>query len=211
MDRMLSMAPPLVNSKNPFEYQGLSATYKQGVNHLNGQGNEPSSPQPMYEASIRYAKAFNNKFAFKVNASYSAAEDWYGTDQSDLNSNRQPAGFSFNPGENRVNVFGDEVATNVGLLANSGAFQQAANANGLGSYLGLLPNQVVTRTGYDERDLVDYNAKNFKLNGGLYYRITNKAELSVQSSTTVQVLPCTLVHRDSLERLQYHSKHKSRT
>jgi iron complex outermembrane recepter protein len=70
----------LINSKNPFEYQGLSAVYKQGFNHFNGRPGEPQSPQPMYEGSIRYAKALNNKFAFKISASFMQAEDWYGTD-----------------------------------------------------------------------------------------------------------------------------------
>src|SRR6056297_2019198 len=55
----------LINSKSPFEYQGLSAFYKQGVNHLGGRAGEPASPQPMFEGSIRYAQAFNNKWAFK--------------------------------------------------------------------------------------------------------------------------------------------------
>lgn len=167
----------LVNSKNPFEYQGLSAFYKQGVNHINGREGEPSSPRPMYEGSIRYAKAFNNKFAFKLNFSYMQATDWYGTDQTDL-SRRAQGDLPFNPGANRVHVFGDEVANNIGLLRNVGAVQQAANAMGLGGYLGSIPDQEVSRTGYDERFLVDYGAKNIKFNGALHYRITDKAELS---------------------------------
>lgn len=167
----------LVNSKNPFEYQGLSAFYKQGVNHINGREGEPSSPRPMYEGSIRYAKAFNNKFAFKLNFSYMQATDWHGTDQTDL-SRRAQGDLPFNPGANRVHVFGDEVANNIGLLRNVGAVQQQANALGLGGYLNSIPDQVVSRTGYDERFLVDYGAKNIKFNGALHYRITDKAELS---------------------------------
>lgn len=167
----------LVNSKNPFEYQGLSAFYKQGVNHINGREGEPSSPRPMYEGSIRYAKAFNNKFAFKLNFSYMQATDWHGTDQTDL-SRRAQGDLPFNPGANRVHVFGDEVANNIGLLRNVAAVQQQANALGLGGYLNSIPDQVVSRTGYDERFLVDYGAKNIKFNGALHYRITDKAELS---------------------------------
>jgi iron complex outermembrane recepter protein len=71
----------LVKSKSPFEYQGLSAFIKGGVNHvgdtdLDTEGNGkigPGGAKPMYEGSLRYAKAFNNKFAFKIGASYSAA------------------------------------------------------------------------------------------------------------------------------------------
>ncbi len=162
----------LVNSKSPFEYQGLSAFYKQGVNHINGQPGEPSSPQPMYEGSIRYAKAFNNKFAFKVNASYMQAIDWHGTDQTDLGFRNQGE-LGFNPGADRVHVFGDEVSNNIGLLRNVAGIQQA-----FGEGANSLPDQIVSRTGYDERHLVDYNAKNLKLNGALHYRINDRSELS---------------------------------
>ncbi|WP_158859495.1 TonB-dependent receptor [Lunatibacter salilacus] len=167
----------LVNSKSPFDYQGVSAFYKQGFNHFGGRPGEPQSPQPMYEGAIRYAHAFNNKVAFKINASFMEAEDWYGTDRTDLNREAQ-GGLPFNPGENLVHVFGDEVSNNIGLLRNVGAIQTQANALGIGGYIGSIPDQIVSRTGYDERNLVDYGAKNYKLNGALHYRITDRAELS---------------------------------
>jgi iron complex outermembrane receptor protein len=167
----------LVNSKSPFEYQGLSAFYKQGFNHFAGTAGEPTSVQPMFEGSIRYAKAFNNKFAFKINGSFMKAEDWYGTDQTDLAASTQ-GDLPFNPGANKVHVFGDEVANNIGLLRNVGAIQQQAQALGLGGYITSIPDQIVSRTGYDERYLVDYGAKNYKVNGALHYRISDRAELS---------------------------------
>ncbi|MEX2591314.1 MAG: carboxypeptidase-like regulatory domain-containing protein [Anditalea sp.] len=162
----------LVQSKSPFEYQGLSAFYKQGINHINGHLGEPQSVQPMYEGSIRYAHAFNNKLAFKLNASFMGAEDWYGTDQTDLNERNQ-GDLPFNPGENRIHVFGDEVSTNIGVLRNLEAIQTA-----FGEYANSLPDQVVSRTGYDERHLLDYGAENYKFNGAIHYRVTDRAELS---------------------------------
>jgi outer membrane receptor protein involved in Fe transport len=162
----------LVNSKSPFEYQGLSAFYKQGVNHINGQAGEPTSPKPMYEGSIRYAKAFNNKFAFKINASYMQATDWHGINQTDLNREGQ-GNLPFNPGANKVHAFGDEVSNNIGLLRNAAGIQQA-----FGPAANSLPDQIVSRTGYNEVDLVDYNASNLKLNGALHYRISDNSELS---------------------------------
>ena len=55
-------------TKNPFKFQGFSASIKGGERMLN-------------EYAIRYAKAFQNdkgedKFAFKVNFSYLSADDW---------------------------------------------------------------------------------------------------------------------------------------
>jgi iron complex outermembrane receptor protein len=167
----------LVNSKSPFEYQGLSAFYKQGFNHFNGRPGEPTAPQPMYEGAIRYAHAFNNKFAFKISASFLEATDWHGTDPTDLNREAQ-GNLPFNPGENQVHVFGDEVSNNIGLLRNVAAIQAQANALGLGGYIGSIPDQIVSRTGYEEGYLVDYGAKNYKLNGALHYRINDRSELS---------------------------------
>lgn len=50
-------------------------------------------------------------------------------------------------------------------------------------YLGLQNNyfggQLVSRTGYNEIDVVDYNAYSVKLNAGAYYKITNDIEASL--------------------------------
>tara|TARA_R110002050_G_scaffold114567_7_gene230171 strand:+ start:271 stop:3162 length:2892 start_codon:yes stop_codon:yes gene_type:complete len=166
----------LVNSKNPFDYQGLSAYFKQGINHINTNPEEPGSPQPMYEGAIRYAKAFNNKWAFKISASMMKAVDWYGTNSTDLNSIAQ-GDLPFNPGANQVHTFGDEVSNNIGLLRNVSTIQEQANLLGIGAYIGSIPDQVVSRTGYPEKTLVDYGARNYKLNGALHYRISDNAEI----------------------------------
>jgi outer membrane receptor protein involved in Fe transport len=185
----------LINSKNPFDYQGVSASVKLSMNNFGdsdlnaqeeianptNQGFGPGGATPMYEASIRYAKAFNNKFAFKLNFTYSGATDWYGTSLQDRNEANTPAGFSFNPGADRLHAFGDEVGINLGLLKASGAFQAAAAAFGYDP--NLLPDIAVTRTPYLEKDIVDYSAaKNMKFGGGLYYRLTDKMELSYNYS-----------------------------
>ena len=86
----------LINSKNPFEYQGLSAFAKTGVNHVSSDADQ--DPALLNTFSLRYAKAFNNKLAFKVNATYSYADDWYGTDTLDRNAANYP--FASIGGEN---------------------------------------------------------------------------------------------------------------
>jgi len=174
----------LVNSKSPFEYQGLSAFYKASLNHVgqsdldaDGQKIGPSSAQPMHEGAFRFAKAYKNRFAFKVAMSYSQATDWYGTNLQDRLAARKPAGFSANPGSDKIHAFGDEVSVNLALVGLSSSFVQGITQAGLGGYLNDLPNMVVSRTPYEERHLVDYGAKNFKANIGLHYRITDKMEL----------------------------------
>ncbi len=181
----------LINSKNPFEYQGLSAYAKVGMNHL---GSEPdfNGPSPMWEGSIRYAKAYNNKFAFKVNFSYMKAEDWHATSALDREAERTPSGFDFNPGSDRLNYMGDEAAINLSIFRLSSDWNTFAStgtsyynnifAPGLSAKdyaaAGDLPSHVVSITPYRESELIDYNAQNLKANVGLYYRLNDKLELS---------------------------------
>jgi outer membrane receptor protein involved in Fe transport len=194
----------LVNSKNPFEYQGLSAFAKIGVNHVGKEADYENGPSPVWEGVIRYAKSFKNKFAFKLNFAYMQAVDWHGTDATDRNASLTPAGFSFNPGADRLHYMGDEANINIGLLnfaaQNAYAAEGQPNDNTtfqslravfngnvgphlqpgttVQDYLPFIPSHTVSRTPYAEVDLIDYNAKNMKINGGLFYRINDKLELS---------------------------------
>src|SRR5215217_3264122 len=52
----------LINSKNPFKYQGLSVQLKEGISNVDK--TQRKNTTPFYDYSFRYAKAFNNKFAF---------------------------------------------------------------------------------------------------------------------------------------------------
>jgi outer membrane receptor protein involved in Fe transport len=175
----------LMNSKSPFDYQGVSASVKMGMNHLSdsdlnteGAGEiGPGGSEMMKEFALRYAKAFNNRFAFKINLSYSDAEDWYGTDQRDKNANLKPGELSLNPGSNIVHAYGDEVSANMGLIKIAAGSALSAQPFG---YLvdNFFPSETVSRTPYAESDIVDYGAKNFKVSTGLHYRLTDALELS---------------------------------
>jgi iron complex outermembrane receptor protein len=166
----------LMNSKNPFLYQGLSASVKSGVMH---ESQRATATTPFVDATVRYARAFNNKLAFKVNLSYISAKDWEATNYSNLN-----VGGTADPGRGAgtdldydgVNVYGDEIQTNINAvaqsLASSGTIPQGSAT--------LVPNTFVSRTGYKEKDLVDYNTKSFKANAALHYRINEKIEAIAQ-------------------------------
>ncbi|MES2418011.1 MAG: TonB-dependent receptor [Bacteroidota bacterium] len=43
-------------------------------------------------------------------------------------------------------------------------------------------NQTVSRTGYNEMDLVDYDTKSLKMSGGLYYNLSNTVQLIAQAN-----------------------------
>ena len=169
----------LMNSKNPFQYQGLSANVKTGFMN---EGNRTQPGTGFYDFSARYAKAFNDKFAFKINFAYLRADDWQANDfrdQSLLNGSTIEGGTRLNnPGYNGVNIYGDETNVNMYSIAQSmisaGALPSAA--------LALVPQTFVSRTGYRESDLADYNTKSVKFNAALHYRINDRVEAILQGN-----------------------------
>ncbi|MEP1032890.1 TonB-dependent receptor [Ekhidna sp.] len=176
----------LVNSKNPFEYQGLSAYAKTGVNHVGSNTDQDAALLNTF--SVRYARAFNNKFAFKVNATYSYADDWHGTSTFDRNAENNPFASigGENPGADRLHLHGDEASINLAIFPFSASFNTLAQGRNFESGLtaknysdaGDLPNHVTSVTPFSEVDLIDYGSENLKFNTGLYYRLNDDLELS---------------------------------
>ncbi len=144
----------MMRTKDPFQYQGLSGQAKFGVNHI---GETYADPHLLSDYSIRYAKAYNDRFAFKVNASYFSGLDFYATNYTDVDPGtpEQLRGDN-NPARNALNIYGDD---------------EARTLDGIGR---------VSRTGYEERDVTDYDVYSLKLNGALHYRITENMVLSYQ-------------------------------
>ncbi|MDX1637617.1 MAG: TonB-dependent receptor [Balneolaceae bacterium] len=169
----------LLNSKSPFEYQGLSVKVKQGVNHIN----EEDHSRSLYQQYLfRYANSFNNKIAFKVNASYLNAQDFIGVDYRDTG----PATFGAiergetTRGDNRVynglNVYGDDVLT-IGSIADA---QIAAGNSDVAAIRSLLPDGragAFSAPGYTEGSFVDNTTESLKLNAALHYRLNDELEL----------------------------------
>ncbi|OYY05661.1 MAG: TonB-dependent receptor, partial [Sphingobacteriia bacterium 35-40-5] len=144
----------MMKSKDPFQYQGLSVQTKLGVNHLNDSYTDAAA---LYDLTMCYAKAFNNKFAFKTNVSYFKGLDWYATNYNDIDQNTPVASRgASNPGRNGLNIYGDEVAQTI---------------SGIGR---------VSRTGYEERYLTDYKVDNLKMNAALHYRLSDNLEAIYQ-------------------------------
>jgi outer membrane receptor protein involved in Fe transport len=161
-------------TKSPFTYQGLSIYQNTGINHV---GDPDESLSLLTESAIRYAKAFNNKFAFKVNFGYLQGTDWRSNNQTDQNPNNlksanplYPAldGPSNNTAYDGWNKYGDDALAGSNLISLSGL-----NIDGK-------PNQTlrIARTGYWENDLNNPHVKNLKFDGQLNWRIAENAELS---------------------------------
>ena len=134
----------LINSKDPFNknYQGLSVIIKPGMMHLGG--NSPRDKTSAYhDYSFRYAKSFNNRFAFKVGAQLINATDWLANDSTNyLRSGTSGKLISGNrrsdPNYDGVNVYGDETKVNMYGVAQG---VQDAYRQGLSPYV---PNIVTT-------------------------------------------------------------------
>lgn len=151
-------------TKNPFRSEGLSGQQKTGLNHVS----DPNSSARLFsETSLRYAKAVTSRLAFKVNATYLRGYDWIANDQTELNPNGN-GGVGLldadNPARDPVNSYGNESSdrSTFPLLATPSTSQRYQ----------------VARTGYEERDLVDYNLQTTKADAALHYKLATNAQLS---------------------------------
>jgi outer membrane receptor protein involved in Fe transport len=235
----------LINSKNPYKYQGLSYNIRQGIMHVDGKQRKAS---PYYDWSFRWGKAFgkNQRWALKLAGQLTKGNDWQADDYRNKAQvgvlSKVVGGNRFNdPNYNGINVYGDEASTTMagfagivsaqtraGILAATGnaldvvsllntyyaaignpVYPTNAQRDGFYTFapfgalvLGtlnnaaikpnidnMLPfynglranyfgNQSVSRTGYEEKYLVDYNTLNVKFTGGLHYKITENIEAS---------------------------------
>ncbi len=177
----------LMTSQNPYEYQGLSVSLQTGIMHLGA--DYQANPSPMTDLNLRYAKAFNNRFAFKVTAGYLRATDWQAVDYRDRNDLNIPNSTrESNPGYDGVNVYGDDIIVPVNLkdvapdvaagIAETIGLDPSnpGYTDFIDSVAALFPDQVISRTGWKEADLVDYNTENLRLGTSLHYRFKNKWE-----------------------------------
>ncbi|HWR99371.1 MAG TPA: TonB-dependent receptor, partial [Prolixibacteraceae bacterium] len=183
----------VMNSRNPFSYQGLSVSVQSGIMNI---GSEIlDNPSPMYDINMRYAKAFNDKIALKVVGSYLSATDWQASDirdRADLD-NTSLTRYT-NPGYDGVNTYGDEslVSLNlqdVGPQVINGIAESQGIAQGTPEYEALynkaipyFPDQMVTRTGWIEKDLADDKTENFRLAAALHYFVTDRTEAIFQAN-----------------------------
>lgn len=212
----------LINSKNPFKYQGLSFQIKQGINHVDA-AQRPTSAYNDW--AVRWAKKVTDKFAYKITAENMTAQDWlanqtnnYSRGTGTPNGITIPGWRDIDPNYDGVNVYGDETSQSLRSIANAviaasgvpasavgffnaflannpaanlATYNAALTAGGLGALVnsgmspifygaarGMFGNQMVSRTGYAESDVLDPTTSNFKLTGSLNYMLTDKIEAS---------------------------------
>jgi iron complex outermembrane recepter protein len=167
---------------SPFIKQGLSIQYKFGERQL-------------FENSVRLAEKFKNTkgediFAFKINLFYMKAQDWEADNMAAVDgtiSSDNPGGYD------AINRYGDEDTD--GNLNNLTTFQaEYLDFPGLGKY---------HRTGYMEKDIVDYNTKNLKVQTSLHYMINPRIELIYGANYSTGTTIYQGDNRFSLKNIQF--------
>ncbi|MDA9241824.1 TonB-dependent receptor [Flavobacteriaceae bacterium] len=187
-----------MNSKNPFDFQGVSATYKHGLT-----SQEAAGENAYYDFAFRAANKFSDKFAAKVTVSYQEGEDWHAVDYRDINhldgryidgtvEAQNPRDF---PDYDGVNVYGDigqvfdmtaafrgvvlPSLAQQGLLSMAAAQQVSAI---FGAYSpNFFGNYQINASGYNEVDLIDNKASSFKTDIAFHYKPTEDSEIILNS------------------------------
>ena len=146
-----------MTTRSPFVRPGFELQVKSGTRDL-------------LETSFRYAVVFKNalkedKLGIKFNASFFKARYW---EANNLNPTLASRSDMNNPGGyDAVNIYGDEYFSGGDLT------QATTSRPGFG---------IIYRTGYAEKDLVDYNTRNIKLSAAAHYKLDKETEFIVSSN-----------------------------
>ena len=163
----------LMNTKSPFDYTGISTSFKTGFTHQLAAGTNP-----YYDVSTRMAYKFSDAFAAKVNFSYFEAEEWHANDTRNRLIDTQeiapePSGVSYDG----VNVYGDELYSQI--------FETDFLHNEDRTFL---LNRLLRRKGYLESDLIDdFKTHNLKFSGSLYFRPFKDESLEVELTSRLAI------------------------
>ncbi|MBS7787799.1 TonB-dependent receptor [Flavobacterium sp. CYK-55] len=165
-----------MNSKSPFTSQGVSAYVKYGQTNQSAAG-----ANNFYDYGIRVAHAFCPRFATKANFTFLKGTDWLAVNYDD--KFRQGEGFDrTDPNYDGINVYGDEVATNIKAVAPKLYAAGAITDAQLAAFNAILPDVNVSRTGYRETDLTDNKVTNAKADMSLHFKpFANDFEIIWQS------------------------------
>ena len=170
-----------INSKNPFDHEGIDVSYRRG------QTDQDAAGINMFEDfAIRMGGKLSDKVAVKATFSHKWGSDWLAADYRHTENRNIIEGYNpNNPDYNAVNVEGEQALTSpqwFAAIAGS-PLTPPALAPGLLQLSALAPNYFDTTrtTGYKLVDLMGNDTYNTKGNFAIHYRPDSNTELSVQS------------------------------
>ena len=165
-----------MNSKNPFDHQGLDVSYRFGNTEQVAAGTNTFE-----EFAIRMGGKISEKLAIKATISHKWGKDWLAADYRHADNRTIIDGYSTsNPDYNAVNMEGEAEFSSPTIF---GAIAGLAQMPQLMQLSALSPNyfKTVLSTGYNLVDLMGNDTFNTKGNFAIHYRPDSKTELSVQS------------------------------
>lgn len=177
----------LMRSKDPFIHQGLSLYLKTGITRHSISGTNPYN-----NTSARYAKAFGNKFAFKIDYETLLTKDWVAQDftQRDrsidptVRANQQPPLVNANQAHyDAVTIHGDMDAEEFTRAISKGETLLTSG----GQMIDWSADNV-HRTGYSESELFNPAVSNHRINVGLAYKINANWRINYLYKNAVQDL-----------------------
>ncbi|UJH66108.1 TonB-dependent receptor [Allomuricauda sp. SCSIO 65647] len=144
-----------MTSKSPFNHQGISFYAKTGLTSSSNAGDND-----FFDVGIRAAHAFSDHFAAKASVSFLKGTEWFSTDYTDYNN---PGLTRDDPAYDGLNIYGDEASTTLNFDELAAASLPIPVATDFGE-------ATVSRTGYEERDLMDYDAESLKADFALHFK-----------------------------------------
>ncbi|MDA0888583.1 MAG: TonB-dependent receptor, partial [Bacteroidetes bacterium] len=190
-----------LNSKNPFEHEGVSAYYKTGVTQQDAAGNNEFT-----DFGIRMATKLGDKWAIKATFSHKEGTEWAATDYRHNVDGKPVNGYNAdNPDYNAINQYGE---VSVSSSAQWDALYALTQNPLLLNLKAAAPNYFdsVMTTGYNEADLAPSQATNTKGNFAIHFRPNDKSEFILSSLIGTGSSPLQATGRYFIEnfKLQQH-------
>ncbi len=179
-----------IQSKNPFEHEGISGYYRSGTTQQKVGGNNAFT-----DVGIRLAKKLSDKWAVKLSISAKEGTEWAAGDRrhkrecsncgdGSIVENYDPR----SPDFDAVNEYGQRLIDSPTIWQAVAGFTQQLDPTGATAQAVLnagaaAPNywDDIRSTGYMEQDLFGNEARNIKGNAGIYFRPNDDTEISFSS------------------------------
>ncbi len=197
-----------LNSKNPFDHQGISVKIKQGVTDQDTAGQNDFT-----EISARMATQLSDKLAIKASFSHKEGTDWSAQDYRHSVNGVIFDDYPTNaPDYNAVNEEG-EIAFSTALI-----FDQLVDVTGNPAFSALAPISpnyfgTILSTGFNDVDMFGSETSNTKANLAIHYRPNSKSEITIQSLLGTGTAPLstggTRYHLDDVEIQQHKVEYQS--